>query len=78
MFLLPAVGIQVLAKVTVLIQQADADQGNSQIGCTFHMVTGQNPQTARINRQTFVNTEFGTEISDQRIASFFRINFIIP
>ena len=51
LFLLPAVGIEVLAEIAVLIQKADAHYRYPQVGCGLKMVARQNAKAAGVNRQ---------------------------
>ena len=62
LFLLPAVGVEVLAEIAVLIQEADADDRNPQVGGGLKVVAGENAKAAGVDRQRFVDAEFGAEI----------------
>ena len=52
-FLLPARLVQVLAEVSLLIEQPDADQRNAQIAGRLQMIAGENAQAAGEDRETF-------------------------
>jgi hypothetical protein len=64
-FLLPAVGIEQLPEVALLIEQAEADQRVVLVARGFQMVAGENAQAAGVDRQALGETVFGREISDQ-------------
>ena len=66
-FLLPACGIQVLAEVALLIEQADADQGHAQIAGGFQVVSGKDAEAAGEYGDAFGQAEFRGEIGDDRI-----------
>ncbi len=62
LLLLPAVGIERLAEIALRVQQADADQRDSQVAGALEMIAGQHPQAARVDRQALVQPELGREI----------------
>ena len=64
-FLLPAVGIQILPEVALLIEQADADQREVQIAGGFQMIAGEDAQAAGIDGQALGEAVLGGEIGDQ-------------
>ncbi|OPZ97884.1 MAG: hypothetical protein BWY71_01450 [Planctomycetes bacterium ADurb.Bin412] len=76
-FLLPAVRVQILLKIPLPVEQSDADQRQAQIAGTFEVITGENAQTAGINRQAFVQSELRTEIG-YRSRLLFVIDGVIP
>jgi hypothetical protein len=63
LFALPALFVQALQKVTFAVEQANTDQGYSQVGGTLDVVSGQNTQAARINGQGFMQAELRRKIS---------------
>jgi len=65
--LLPAVDVQVLAEVPLLVQQAHADQGNAQVGRALEVVAGQDAQAAGVDRQALVDAELRAEVGDHRM-----------
>ena len=64
-FLLPAVAIEVLAKITLAVKHADADQRNIQIGGALDVIPGKHAEPAGINRNRFVQAELGGKIGDR-------------
>ena len=62
--LLPAVGVERLAEVALLIQQAHADERDAQIAGRFEMVAGENAQAAGVDRQALGQAELHREIGD--------------
>ena len=64
-FLLPAVGIEQLTEVALLVQQAQADQRIVLVARRFQMIAGKNAQAAGIDRQALRETILCREIGDQ-------------
>ena len=64
LLLLPAVVVEVLAEVAVLVDQADADQGQAQIAGRLQVVAGEDAEAARVERQALVQTELEGEVGD--------------
>ena len=60
-----AIGTQFLLEVTLAIEQADADERQAHIASRLAVVASQNAKTAGVDRQAFVETEFGAEVGDQ-------------
>ena len=65
-FLLPAVRGEVLAEKTLLVAQADADQGHAQVACRLEMVAGQDAESPGIDGQALGDAVFQAEIGHQR------------
>ena len=65
LFLLPAVLVQALQEVALPVEQADADEGNAQVGCTLDVVSGEHAQAAGINGQRFVQTKLRGKIGNR-------------
>jgi len=61
-FLLPAVTIEALAKISLAVEQADADEGNGEIGGALNVISGKNAEATGIDGKGFVDSEFGGEI----------------
>src|SRR6266581_9085392 len=61
-FLLPASAVETLAEISLAIEQADCDQGNSQVGGALDVIACEYAEPARIFRDRNVQTEFGGEI----------------
>ena len=62
-FLLPH-GVDGLNEVAPFVEQGHGDQRKIEIRCGFDVVSGQNPQTAAVGRDVFVETNLHAEISD--------------
>ena len=67
-FLLPALLVDALRKIALDVQQADADEGDAQVGRAFQVVAGQHAQAAGIDRQRLVDAEFGREVGGRPLA----------
>ncbi len=65
--LLPAVEVQVLAEVALLIHQADADDRDAEVRGALEMIAREDAQAARVDRQALVQTELGAEVGDGRL-----------
>ena len=65
LFLLPPLGVEILTEITLIVEQADRHQRNPQAAGAFDVVAGQNPQTARIDRNRLVETKLQREIGDR-------------
>src|SRR5262249_54229251 len=63
--LLPAIRIEKLPEVALLVQQSDADERIILIASGLQVVARENAKTARINRQAFRQPIFRREIGDQ-------------
>src|SRR5580692_2515542 len=61
-FLLPTLAIEALAKISLPVKQADANQRNGKIGCALDMISGQDPESAGIDGKRFVQPEFRGKI----------------
>ena len=57
--LLIAVGVELLAEVALGVEQADADEWQSEVGGRLQMVAGQDPETAGVLRQRLGQAELG-------------------
>ena len=62
-FLLPAVFGEVLLEVALFQKEADRREGNAEVRGRFRMVAGQYAQSARIDRQAFVDAELHAEVA---------------
>ena len=60
--LLPSIGIEVLAEVTLLVEQTQADQRIVLIAGRFQMVAREHAQAAGIDRQAFGESVFGGKV----------------
>lgn len=63
LFLLPAVLVDFLREVPLVVEQSDGDKRNPEVGGTLEVVAGQHTQTAGVNPQRLVQSEFGGEVS---------------
>ncbi len=64
-FLLPAIGIQILPKVAVLIQKRHADERKVEVARRFQVVAGEDAEAAGINRKALGQTVFRGEVGDE-------------
>ena len=54
---LPAVAIEALAEVALVVVEADADERNAEVRGALDVIAGQDAEAARIDRQRFVDAE---------------------
>ena len=66
---LVAVRVDGLGEIALAVQQADPDERDVEIAGRLAVVAGQDAETAGVDLETFVETEFGAEIRDQVIGS---------
>jgi hypothetical protein len=66
-FLLPAGGIEALAKISFLIEKADSDERKAEIAGGFEMVAGKNAESPGKNGETFGDAELEREVGDEEI-----------
>ena len=76
-FLLIAFMVQVLAEITVVVEETHGDERDAERGRGLQMIAGEQSQTTGVNREAFVQAEFGAEISDRRSA-FTRRQLTMP
>ena len=62
---LAALGIDRLLKITLPIQQADADERNAHVARGLAAVAREDAESARVDRQAFVEAELRAEIRNQ-------------
>ena len=63
-FLLPAVVVEKLPEISLAVHQADAHQGQAQVGGGLQVVPGQDPEASGKQGQAFVQAEFHGKIGD--------------
>src|SRR5439155_20904153 len=56
--------IDPLLKIALAIQEAEADERDPHVARRLATVAGEDAETARVDRQAFVKTEFGAEIRE--------------
>ena len=61
---LPAVEPQPLVEIAARVEQAEADQGDAEIGSGLAVVSREHAQPAGINRHRVVKAELGAEVHD--------------
>ena len=71
--LLPAVGLQRLLEVAGLVEQANADDGQTQIRGRLEVIPGQDAQAAGVLRQRLGDAELGAEVGDRRRSATFHL-----
>ena len=54
-----------LEEISLPVEQADADERQAQVARSLAVIAGENAKAAGVDRQAFMETEFGTEIGDQ-------------
>jgi len=69
-FLLPAGGIEILAKIAFLIEKADTHERKAEVAGGFEMIASENAEASGKDRKTFGNAEFEREIGDEEILVF--------
>src|SRR5208282_4984757 len=62
LFLLPAAAVETLQEVALAVEQTYADEWNVEIGRTLDVIAGQHAESAGIDGQRFVQSEFSREI----------------
>ena len=65
--LLKAICIEVLLKITLLVQYAYANQGNAQIAGAFEMIAAEHAQAAGVILQALGQAELHRKVSDERL-----------
>ena len=68
MGVLVAVGVERLVKVALMVEQADADEGQAHIAGPLAVVAGKDSEAAGVDRQALMEAELGAEIGDQVVA----------
>ena len=61
---LPAVGRHTLAEVALRIHEADADDRHAEVAGFLAVITGEDAEAARVDRQRLVQRELGAEVRD--------------
>ena len=62
---LPAVAIEPLPEVALVVVQADADERNAEVRRALDVVAGEDAEAAGVDRQRFVQAELGGEVGDR-------------
>ncbi len=62
---LVAFAIYGLREVSLAIEDADRDEGETEVAGRLAVITGQDAQPAGVERDALVNTEFGAEVGDE-------------
>ena len=73
--LLPALDVEDLPEVPVLVEEADADERDAEIGRRLEMVAGEDTETAGVLGERLGDAELGREVGHhpQRAAAFARL-----
>ena len=70
---LPAVAIEPLTEIALAVEQADADEWHTQIGCALDVVASEHAEPAGIDREGLVQSELGREVADRARAQDARV-----
>ncbi len=62
--LLPAVAVEALLEVAGLVEEADADDRDAEVGGGLEVVAGEDAETAGVLRQHLGDAELGAEVGD--------------
>ena len=62
---LVAVAVDGLGEVAVVVQQADADEGNAEVAGSLAVVAGEDAEAAGVDREALVQPELGAEVCDE-------------
>ena len=65
LLLLPAVAVEALPEVALVVVEADADQRDAEVGRALDVIAGQHAEAARVDRQRLVQPELGREVGDR-------------
>ena len=65
LFLLPALFVEVLQEVALAVEEADADEGNVEIGGALDVVAGEDAEAAGVDGQRLVDAELRGEVGDR-------------
>ena len=65
LFVLPALLVEALQEIALVVEQADADERNAEIGGALDVVAREHAQAAGVDGQRFVQSEFGGEVGDR-------------
>jgi hypothetical protein len=68
--LLPAIDVEILSEIPLLIKKSDANYRDTKVRGAFQVVSRQDTESARINREAFVQAELGTEVCDGLVSGF--------
>ena len=60
--LLPAVGVELLAEVALLVEEAHAHEGDAETAGRLEVVAGQHPEAAGVLRERLGDAELGGEV----------------
>jgi len=60
-----AVAVDGLGEIPLPVEQADADEGQAEVGCGLAVIAGENAQAARVDGETLVQAVFGAEVGHQ-------------
>ncbi len=63
--MLPALAIEALPEVALVVVEPDADERDAEIRCALDVIAGQDAEAARVDRQRLVEAELGGEVGDR-------------
>jgi hypothetical protein len=64
--LLPAVGVEVLSEIALLIEQPDSDERQAEVARRLQVIAREDAEAAGVDRKTLVEAELRGEIGDLR------------
>src|SRR5439155_13513801 len=75
--LLPAVSIEPLPEISLVVVQTDADERDAEIRRALDVIAGEDAETARVDRNRFVEAELGdrksTRLNSSHVASSYAV-----
>ncbi len=63
-FALPAFVVEALEEVALTVEEADAGEGDVEVGGALDVVTGEDAEAAGVDGEGFVESELGGEVGD--------------
>ena len=60
--MLPAVDVEPLPEIALVVVEADADERDAEVGRALDVVAGQDAEAAGVDRQRLVQAELGREV----------------
>ena len=70
LFPLPAIFVEALEKVSLAVEETDADERNVEVGSALDVIAGEHAETAGVNGQRLVQAELGGEVGNGARAKY--------